>query len=102
MYRFRPQAEFHAERRHSNRYVHRNDEWVIRCGFASWKAGAPAWIAPLPPLAFCVLAYWMSRSTHSGRCAACGYTLVGLPTAPGDVVVCPECSRVNAPAKGAA
>jgi hypothetical protein len=62
----------------------------------------PAWVAPLPPIAFSGLTYLLSRWNMRGRCRRCGYDLAGLPAAVGGMVVCPECSRVNAPAKGAA
>ena len=59
------------------------------------RVDVPAWFSPLPPFAFCVLAWWMTRSKPSG-CSACGYDLAGLSAAPGGAVVCPECGKGDA------
>lgn len=53
------------------------------------------WHPAIPPLAFCLMSWFMTRSRPPGRCPACGYDLTGLPPGASGSPVCPECGRAG-------
>lgn len=57
---------------------------------ADHRIDIPAWLAPLPTLGICVLAFVMTR-TPPHHCRKCRYDLRGLSHAPSGKTICPEC-----------
>ncbi len=64
---------------------------------ADQRIDIPAWLAPLPTLGICVLAYQMTRVPLIPRCRKCRYDLRGLSPDKTGKLTCPECGAESRP-----
>lgn len=68
-----------------------SSQWVYIRALADHHIDIPAWLAPLPTLGICVLAFKMTRTTPHPRCRKCRYDLRGLTPDANGRLICPEC-----------
>ena len=72
-----------------------SSQWVYIRALASHRVDVPAWLAPLPTLGICILAFKMTRTPPFPRCRHCRYDLRGLTPPKSGPTVCPECGRAH-------
>jgi hypothetical protein len=76
---------------------HGSSQWLYVSALANHRVDIPAWLAPLPALGLCILAFKMTRTPPFPRCRHCGYDLRGLSRSPASPLTCPECGRPSPP-----